>query len=193
MNWATARSSRRRVPCQSRRFITCIASFAASNTHRAPHFPSCSPMGCPGNTHGLEAWGNYQVSEWWRMSAGGNWLHENLRYSPFSSAIGGIALAGDDPSYQVALRSTMTFVRDVLLYLDLRHIGALPSPASPSYTELNAHVSWTASRAITWSLTGSNLIHPHHLEFGTTAAPLQLGATGVESGRNVFFEMQSRF
>jgi iron complex outermembrane recepter protein len=146
-----------------------------------------------GNTYGLEAWGNYQMSEWWRMSAGGNWLHENLHYGPGSSAIGGIALAGDDPSYQLALRSTMTFARDGLLYLDLRHIGALASPASPSYTELNAHVSWTVSRAITWALTGSNLVHPHHLEFGTTAAPLQLGATGVESGRSVFAELQSRF
>ena len=158
-----------------------------------PALPAMFANGMSGNTDGLEAWGNYQVSEWWRMSAGGNWLHENLHYSPSSSAIGGIALAGDDPSYQVALRSTMTFARGWLAYLDLRHIGALPSPASPSYTELNAHVSWTQSRALTWALTGSNLVHPHHLEFGTTAAPLQLGATGVEAGRSVFFELQSRF
>ena len=158
-----------------------------------PALPVMFANGMSGNTDGLEAWGNYQMSEWWRMSAGGNWLHENLHYSPGSSAIGGIALAGDDPSYQIALRSTMTFARGWLAYLDLRHIGALPSPASPSYTELNAHVSWTQSRALTWALTGSNLVHPHHLEFGTTAAPLQLGATGVETGRSVFFELQSRF
>lgn len=87
----------------------------------------------------------------------------------------------------------MTFARDGLLYLDLRHIGALPSPASPSYTELNAHLSWTVSHAITLALTGSNLVHPHHLEFGTTAAPLQLGATGVESGRSVFAEVRCNF
>jgi iron complex outermembrane receptor protein len=149
--------------------------------------------GMAGNTHGIEAWGNYQMNEWWRLSAGGNWLHENLHYDPGSSALGGIALAGDDPSYQIALRSTMSFSRGWLLYLDLRHIGALPSPASPSYTELNAHLSWTVARAITIALTGSNLIHAHHLEFGTTAAPLQLGATGVESGRSVFLEVQTRF
>ena len=174
-------------------FYNVYSDLRSAEYSPGPALPAMFANGMSGNTYGVEAWGNYQMSEWWRMSAGGNWLHENLHYDPGSSAIGGIALAGDDPSYQVALRSTMTFVRDVLLYLDLRHIGALPSPASPSYTELNAHVSWTASRAITWSLTGSNLIHPHHLEFGTTAAPLQLGATGVESGRNVFFEMQSRF
>ncbi len=158
-----------------------------------PAFPILFANGMSGDTDGLEAWGNYQVSEWWRMSAGGNWLHENLHFNPGSDNIGGIALAGDDPSYQIALRSTMTFARSGLLYLDLRHIGALPSPASPSYTELNAHVSWSASHAITWSLTGSNLIHPHHLEFGTTSAPLQLGATGVESGRSVFAEVRCNF
>jgi iron complex outermembrane receptor protein len=158
-----------------------------------PALPAMFANGMSGNTFGLEAWGNYQVSEWWRMSAGGNWLRENLHFDPGSDDIGGIALAGDDPSFQVALRSTMTFGRGGLLYLDLRHIGALPSPASPGYTELNAHVSWAASPAVTWALTGSNLIHPHHLEFGTTAAPLQLGATGVESGRSVFAEVRYNF
>jgi iron complex outermembrane recepter protein len=158
-----------------------------------PAFPLMFANGMSGDTDGLEAWSNYQVSEWWRMSAGGSWLHENLHFDPGSDNIGGIALAGDDPSYQIALRSTMTLARDWLLYLDLRHIGALPSPASPSYTELNANIRWTVSRAITLALTGSNLIHPHHLEFGTTAAPLQLGSTGVETGRSVFCEVQSRF
>lgn len=158
-----------------------------------PAFPILFANGMSGHTDGLEAWGNYQVSEWWRMSAGGNWLHENLHFNPGSDNIGGIALAGDDPSYQIALRSTMFFARNGLLYLDLRHIGALPSPASPSYTELNAHLSWAASDAVTLALTGSNLLHPHHLEFGTTAAPLQLGTTGVESGRSIFLEVQCRF
>jgi iron complex outermembrane receptor protein len=144
-----------------------------------------------GNTYGLEAWGNYQMSDWWRLSAGGNWLHENLHFDPGSSALGSIAIAGDDPSYQIALRSTMT-ARWGLLYLDLRHVGALPNPASPGYTELNAHVGWTLSPAITLALTGSNLIHPHHLEFGTESQPLQLGSTGVETGRSVFFEVQCK-
>jgi iron complex outermembrane receptor protein len=158
-----------------------------------PALPLMFANGMSGDTDGVEVWGNYQVSEWWRMSAGGNWLHENLHFDPGSDDIGGIALAGDDPSYQVALRSTMSFAHDGLLYLDLRHIGALPSPASPAYTELNAHLSWAASRAITLALTGSNLLHPHHLEFGTTAAPLQLGSTGVETGRSLFFELRGRF
>ena len=173
-------------------FYNVYSDLRSAEYSPGPALPATFANEMSGNTHGLEAWGNYQVSEWWRISAGGNWLHENLHFDPGSSGIGGIALAGDDPSYQLALRSTMTFARDGLLYLDLRHIGALPSPASPSYTELNAHVSWTVSRAVTLALTGSNLVHPHHLEFGTTSAPLQLGPSGVESGRSLFLEVQSR-
>ena len=174
-------------------FYNVYSDLRSAEYSPGPALPAMFANGMSGNTYGVEAWGNYQMSEWWRMSAGGNWLHENLHFDPGSGDIGGIAIAGDDPSYQIALRSTMTIARDALLYLDLRHIGALPSPASPSYTELNAHVSWTVSRAVTLALTGSNLVHPHHLEFGTTSAPLQLGSTGVESGRSIFLEVQSRY
>jgi iron complex outermembrane receptor protein len=146
-----------------------------------------------GDTYGVEMWGNYQMSAWLRLAAGANWLHENLHFEAGSSGIGGVALAGNDPSYQVSVRSTMTLTRNWLLNLDLRHIGALPNPASPSYTELDAHIGWTASPSVEISLTGSNLIHPHHLEFGTTAAPLQLGATGVETGRSVIIDGRWRF
>jgi len=146
-----------------------------------------------GNTYGLEAWGDYQVSDWWRLSAGTNWLHENLHFEPGSSGFGGTALAGDDPSYQVSLRSTMNLGSRWVMYFDLRHISALPNPVSPAYTELGAHLSWAISPSMSIALTGSNLIHAQHLEFGTTAAPLQLGATGVETGRSVFLDFKAKF
>jgi iron complex outermembrane recepter protein len=139
-----------------------------------------------GETYGVELWGTYQVSDWWRVDAGANWLHKELRFEPASARIAGVSIAGDDPTYQVSLRSTMLFARNGLFYLDLRQIGSLPDPASPAYAELNARIAWNFSRSLEVSLQGSNLIHARHLEFGTTTAPLQLGATGVETGRSVF-------
>ncbi|HEY4338945.1 MAG TPA: TonB-dependent receptor [Steroidobacteraceae bacterium] len=146
-----------------------------------------------GNTYGIEAWGNYQVSDWWRLGAGANWLHEDLHFQPGSSGFGGTQLAGDDPSYQLSLRSTMNLSSRWTLDVDLRHISALPNPVSPSYTELGAHISWAISSSVSIALTGSNLIHAQHLEFGTTAAPLQLGSTGVEVGRSVFVDVRAKF
>jgi iron complex outermembrane receptor protein len=146
-----------------------------------------------GDTYGVEVWGNYQVSAWWRLTAGANWLHKKLHFEAGSSALGGIALAGDDPNYQVSARSTMELARDWVLNLDLRRIGALPSPASPAYTELDSRIGWTVSPSVEISLAGFNLLHPHHREFGTTTTPIQLGPTGVETGRSFLIESRWRF
>ena len=150
-----------------------------------------------GDTYGVEFWGNYRINSWWSLAAGANWLHKNLRYeSGSTSAFAcrcGMALAGNDPTYQVSLRSTMDLARDWVLNLDLRKIGPLHDPASPTYTELDTRIGWTVSPALEISLTGSNLIHSKHLEFGTTAAPLQLGSTGVEIGRSFFIDTKWRF
>jgi iron complex outermembrane receptor protein len=146
-----------------------------------------------GETYGVEMWSNYQVTEWWRLTAGGNWLHENLHFTAGSSELGGIPLAGDDPTYQVSLRSTMNIERRWAVSLDLRRVGALPNPASPAYTELNTRIAWTLSPAVELSLTGANLLHPQHLEFGTGRTPIQLGPTGVETGRSVFMSVRCRF
>jgi len=146
-----------------------------------------------GDTYGIELWGTYGIADWWRLSAGFNWLHKNLHFKPGSSRLTGISIAGDDPTYQFSIRSTVNPVRDVAVDFDLRKVGTLPSPASPSYVELGGRVGWTASEFLEVSITGTNLLHPHHLEFGTTTAPLQLGATGVETGRSVFVDTRWKF
>jgi iron complex outermembrane receptor protein len=146
-----------------------------------------------GNTYGVELWGKYQIEDWWRLAVGFNWLHKNLHFEPGSSGIAGVAIAGDDPAYQFSLSSAMNLSHGVTFDLDLRNIGALPDPASPSYVELNARLAWAVSESIEISLVGSNLLHAHHLEFGSTTAPLQLGAVGVETERSFFINTRIRF
>jgi iron complex outermembrane receptor protein len=146
-----------------------------------------------GETYGVEAWGSYQATDWWRLTAGANWLHKDLRFKPGSAALGGVQIAGDDPAYQVSARSMMNLGRRVILDIDVRNVGALPSPASPSYVELGARVAWSMTNAIELSVTGSNLLHPHHPEFGSGSSTVQLGATGVETGRSVYAAVRWRF
>ena len=138
-----------------------------------------------GETYGVEAWASYRMTDWWLLSGGANWLQENLRFKPGASHLGGIASAGDDPSYQVQLRSSMKLTPSLLLDLDLRSIGALPDPASPAYTELGGRLAWAATDRIELSVVGANLLHDHHLEFGSGGSSVQLGATGVEAERSV--------
>jgi len=155
-------------------------------------YPIMFGNGMEGETYGIELWGNYQMADWWRLDPGFNWLHKNLRFKPGASTIGGIEIAGDDPTYQFSLRSSMNLNRGVTLDLDLRSIASLPAPASPSYTELNARIGWAVSERFQVLVRGSNLLHSHHLEFGTTPVPLQVGANGVPDERSDYIDLQLR-
>jgi len=146
-----------------------------------------------GETYGVEAWGAYQVADWWRLSAGANWMHKDLRFKPGSGRVGGVQIAGDDPAHQLSLRSEMQLGPKLQLDLDLRHVDDLPAPASPAYAELGARLRWAVSDKLEVVLTGSNLLHRRHLEFGSTGAAFQLGASGVETSRSVFLDTRWRF
>jgi hypothetical protein len=86
----------------------------------------------------------------------------------------------------------MAFASQGVFDLSARQIGSLPNPASRAYTEVDARIAWSIVPSLELSVKGSNLIHPQHLEFGTTAAPLQLGSTGLETGRAWYLEVRWR-
>jgi iron complex outermembrane receptor protein len=150
-----------------------------------PSLPGLFQNEMDGHTYGVEAWGSYQALDWWRLSAGANGLHKDLRFKPGSSQLGGLALAGNDPPWQAQVRSSMDLPRGLFLDLNLRGVGALPAPASPAYAEVDARLAWAATPSLELSVSGANLLHDRHVEFGSAGAPVQLGPSGVESTRSV--------
>ncbi|CAN7326744.1 TonB-dependent receptor [Phenylobacterium sp. LjRoot225] len=149
--------------------------------------------GMEGETYGIEAWGAYQVRDWWRLSAGANWMRKDLRFKPDSSGVGGLQTAGNDPKYQASIRSSMALPKGGSLDLQLRRVGSLPAPASPAYTELNGRVGWALTDSLELSITGFNLLHDHHPEFGEIRSRVQQGASGVETARSVVVDVTWRF
>jgi iron complex outermembrane receptor protein len=124
-----------------------------------------------GHSYGVEAWGNYQLTDWWRLSASINDLNESFDFRPGATApFLGMAQIGDDAKYSSALRSSMNLGPAVTFDADLRYVSALPDPRVPSYIELNANVGWKISDALRLSLSGFNLLHPSHLEFPSAEA-----------------------
>ncbi|HSK38533.1 MAG TPA: TonB-dependent receptor, partial [Arenibaculum sp.] len=71
-----------------------------------------------GETYGMESWGSYDVNDRWRLHAGVSWLHKDLRLEPGTDDISNMQAAGQDPVYQVQLRSEMDLAPG--LELDLR-------------------------------------------------------------------------
>ena len=125
-----------------------------------------------GDTYGMEFSGNYQVSQDWSLHAGYTLLRENLRVKPGQYDLSGALNETADPKHQVSIRSSLNLPARVQFDAALRWIDTLvinngPTPGTvPSYFELNARLAWHASDRLELSLTGQNLLHDHHTEYG---------------------------
>jgi iron complex outermembrane receptor protein len=148
-------------------------------------FPLFFSNDMEGETWGAEIWGSYQVTTWWRLSAGVNFLREHLRFKPGSSMVLGIAASGDDPTHQESLRSSIDLTHNVTFDADVREVGSLPSPQVPSYGELDARLGWKITEAWSAALSGFNLMHAHHLEYvePSQTAPVEIGRSFLASAQ----------
>jgi iron complex outermembrane receptor protein len=132
--------------------------------------------GVRGRTRGLEAWAGWQASEMWRVNAGLSLLNESLGFESSSLDPGTTAASGNDPTSQLFLRSSWSLRDDLSLDLGLRRIGALPNPAVPAYTALDARVAWRINKTFELALSATNL-GSRHVEFGSGANAAWFGHT----------------
>ena len=126
-----------------------------------------------GHTYGVETWGSYHVLDWWRLSAGYNYLKENLGFKADSGDTN-IAAAGNDPAHQFSARSTMNLPHNLEWDAALRVIGALGSPDVPKYVTLDTRLGWTIWKGLEISLIGYNLLDHDHPESGAAATRSEL-------------------
>ncbi len=99
-----------------------------------------------GHTFGIEAWGNWQITQAWRLSPSFTWLRERFSFKPGASALLGAAQAADDPGSHAALTSSLDLPHGVTLDATARYVGALPDPAIHSYYETDVRCGWRVSR-----------------------------------------------
>ena len=135
-------------------------------------FPLFFTNNLEGETHGLEMSFTYQAASWWRLQGGYNLLNEDLRVQPggydFNNALNETA----DPRHQLSLRSSTDLPHHWQLdvawrWVDELKINNAGVPTSvPSYSELDVSLAWHPTPALELSITGRNLLHDHHAEYG---------------------------
>jgi iron complex outermembrane recepter protein len=123
-------------------------------------FPVFVGNGLEGEVYGLELWGDVALSDDWRLSAGLTLLESDFRTEPLSSDVNG---SGDDPGYQVFLRSQANLSQRLTLDLHLRAIDE-PAPQVPAYIELDARLGWRLNERVEIALAGRNLLDEAHPE-----------------------------
>ncbi|HEY6124637.1 MAG TPA: TonB-dependent receptor, partial [Steroidobacteraceae bacterium] len=117
-----------------------------------------------GSAYGFEAWADFQITSWWRLSPGVRTLHKRLEFSDGASGITGVRQAGNDPSSRYYLKSSMDF-RHFTLDVMVRNVSSLPDPALDEYSEMNARFAWRASERLELAVKGFNLLNEIHREY----------------------------
>jgi iron complex outermembrane receptor protein len=130
--------------------------------------------GMEGRAHGIEAWGRYQMSDAWRLSAGLTALHETFALKPGSLDVGSVATTGADPAYTAQLRSNYAVDSARELEVAVRRVGATGRPAVPGYTALDLRFGWRFAPGMELSLIGANL-NGGHREYGVAQFASEVG------------------
>ena len=119
-----------------------------------------------GYTYGVEAWSDLRVTDWWRLTAGVTVLKKNFRLQPGAVELALPQHVGNDPEYQVVLRSSMNLGHGIEFDIGLRAVDELPSPHVPAYVAVDARFSWLVTDGLELSLAGFHIFDAHHPESG---------------------------
>jgi iron complex outermembrane receptor protein len=136
-----------------------------------------------GHTYGIEAWGDYRVFNWWRLSAGFNLLEKNLHLEPGAVETAISQHAGNDPEYQGSLRSYMDLTERIELDVGLRAVDSLPNPPVPSYVAVDARIGWRLTDTFEISVGAQNVFDKSHPETGAEATRREIRRSAYVGAR----------
>ncbi|MDO9358115.1 MAG: TonB-dependent receptor, partial [Polaromonas sp.] len=128
-----------------------------------------------GPGQGIEAWGSWQATLSWRLSAGYTSLRKHLRFTSGAAADAtSIPNLGNDPRQQWSLRSSLNISPRSELDVMVRQVGALPSPVVPRYTAVDARWALRISPALELAVLVQNMFDKRHVEFNAAGVASQI-------------------
>jgi iron complex outermembrane receptor protein len=121
-----------------------------------------------GDADGVEAWATWRIAHAWQIAAGFNTLDKDLQLEPGSTDPVGVnnETLANDADYQWLLRASADLAHDLELDVRVRHVDALPNPAVPAYTAVDATVGWRPRPRLDLRLIAQNLFDAAHPEYG---------------------------
>ncbi len=118
-----------------------------------------------GETHGAEAALSWKVSNRWTLSPGYAFLAIHLHPDSTSQDfLTGPSTEGSSPAHQAQLRSHVVLPNHLQFDVSTYFVGPLPAQSVPSYTRLDAGLTWQAYEGFSIVIVGQNLLQDHHLE-----------------------------
>ena len=165
-------------------FYNVYDGLRTTSLNPATFLPLSFTNGGAGEAWGVEAWGSYDLTDRWRISAGLSTLEKDFAAPASALDISGLASVGDDPGYQFLMRSQSQLTDRLELDLRVRAVDSLA--AVDSYVEADARLGWRLTDTLELSVTGQNLIEERRVETGD---PVRRRAFG----RSVFAALRVSF
>jgi iron complex outermembrane recepter protein len=148
-----------------------------------PHIllPADFGNGLLGTTRGVEIAPEWRPTKSWRLRASYSFLQMNIEKSPNSLDVGSApGIEGSSPRHQVGAQSGYDFSKVFNFDLSYRFVSALTKESVSAYSTADARFRWQVTHQIQLSVTGQNLLQPHHYESAGDPGPL----VGIK--RNVY-------
>ncbi|WP_109489317.1 TonB-dependent receptor plug domain-containing protein [Occallatibacter savannae] len=128
--------------------------------------------GIHGATDGAEIAPDFQAASFWRIRPGLSYLKVDLHNEPGSTGTLTLtSLRGSSPTYQAFIQSQIDLPHHFEFDQSFRYVDSLPAQKVRAYTTADARLGWNPSRSFSLSITGQNLLQPHHAEFGIDPPP----------------------
>lgn len=125
-----------------------------------------------GNTHGFEIAPDWKPSSWWRLKGSYSYVHIFVgNRAGFTSSTTAKTYNGSSPTHEAVVESEFDLPKRFEFDQIYRYVSALPAQQVRAYHTADARLGWHMRPNLELSVTGQNLLQPHHVEFGIDPPP----------------------
>jgi iron complex outermembrane recepter protein len=140
--------------------------------------------GLMGSTTGGEIAPEWRPTSFWRLRGSYSYLRMVIKKEPGSLDIGTSSfVVGSSPEHQVVAQSSFDLPKGFTFDFNYRYVSALPALAVAGNSSGGARLAWNLGSQWELSVTGDNLLQPHHVEFASDPGP----AVGIK--RSVYGQL----
>lgn len=121
-----------------------------------------------GDTSGGEIAPDWKPSRWFELKGWYAYLHLFVHDKPgFTDDLNTASDNGSSPHHQVRAQALFNFPKGFAFNTTYRYVSSLPAQTVNAYSTADARVAWHPTPHWALSVTGQNLLQPHHAEFGS--------------------------
>jgi iron complex outermembrane receptor protein len=148
---------------------TTVESLPAP-VHAVIRFPYVN--GIKGSTDGFEVAPDWRPAAWWQLKGSYSYLRLDLRSKPGNVDTNAVTqYEGSSPHHQALVQSRLNFPAGVELDATYRYVSELPGRQVQGYHTADLRAGWQVTAATRFSVSGQNLLAPHHVEFSHAPPP----------------------